>query len=110
MQSENAFEERRKKEMTAEEKRLWEEFLSPYPVRFFRQKRIGKYSADFYCSGAGLVVLLEDEMERDIDRIAFLKRCGLTVLCISDHDINGNFREVCRFIHERVQQVIAERL
>ena len=37
-----------RKEMTREERRLWYDFLRSYPVRFSRQKVLGKYIADFY--------------------------------------------------------------
>jgi len=34
--------------MTKEERHLWYDFLRSYPVRFSRQKVLGKYIADFY--------------------------------------------------------------
>ena len=36
-----------RKEMTKEERHLWYDFLRSYPVRFSRQKVLGKYIADF---------------------------------------------------------------
>ena len=44
-----------RKEMTKEERHLWYDFLKAYPVRFFRQKVLGKYIADFYSAQAKLV-------------------------------------------------------
>ena len=44
-----------RKEMTKEERHLWYDFLRSYPVRFSRQKVLGKYIADFYCAEAKLV-------------------------------------------------------
>ena len=35
-----------RKEMTKEERHLWYDFLRTYPVRFSRQKVLGKYIAD----------------------------------------------------------------
>ena len=35
-------------EMTKEERHLWYDFLRTYPIRFSRQKVLGKYIADFY--------------------------------------------------------------
>ena len=35
-----------RKEMTKEERHLWYDFLRSYPVRFSRQKVLGKYIAD----------------------------------------------------------------
>ena len=45
-----------RKTMTKQEKRLWYEFLRKYPVKFYRQRSIDYFIADFYCSAARLVV------------------------------------------------------
>ena len=45
--------------MTKEEKHLWYDFLKDYPKRFLRQKIIGKYIVDFYCSAAKIVIELD---------------------------------------------------
>ena len=45
-----------RREMTKEERRLWYEFLRGYPIRFQRQKILGRYIADYYCEQAKLVV------------------------------------------------------
>ena len=39
-----------RKKMTKEERHLWYDFLRGYPVRFLRQKVIGKFIVDFYCA------------------------------------------------------------
>ena len=41
-----------RKEMTKEERRLWYDFLRSYPVRFSRQKVLGKYIVDFLQCGS----------------------------------------------------------
>ena len=45
-----------RKNMTKEEKHLWYDFLRTYPIRFSRQKVLGKYITDFYCAEAKLIV------------------------------------------------------
>ena len=45
--------------MTKEEKHLWYDFLCTYPIRFSRQKVLGKHIADFYCAKAKLVIELD---------------------------------------------------
>ena len=45
--------------MTKEEKHLWYDFLRTYPIRFLRQKVLGRYIADFYCTEAKLVIELD---------------------------------------------------
>ena len=49
-----------RKNMTKEERHLWYDFLRTYPVRFSRQKILGKYIADFYCAKAKLIIELDD--------------------------------------------------
>ena len=46
-----------RKNMTKEERRLWYDFLRDYPVRFSRQKVLGRYIADFYSAEAKLIRL-----------------------------------------------------
>ena len=48
-----------RKEMTKEERHLWYDFLRCYPVRFSRQKVLGKYIADFYSADAKPVIELD---------------------------------------------------
>lgn len=48
-----------RREMTKEERHLWYDFLRQYPIRFYRQKVLGKYIADFYCAAAKLVIELD---------------------------------------------------
>ena len=68
-----------RKEMTKEERHLWYDFLRSYPVRFSRQKVLGKYIADFYCAEAKLVIELDGSqhyedrnVKKDTDHTAFL--------------------------------------
>ena len=45
-----------RKNITKEERRLWYDFLRDYPVRFTRQKILGKYIVDFYCAKGKIVI------------------------------------------------------
>ena len=45
--------------MTRQEKHLWYDFLRSYPIKFYRQRPIGNYIVDFYCSEAHLVIELD---------------------------------------------------
>lgn len=44
---------------TKQENHLWYEFLKKHPLRFNRQRIIGEYIADFYCSKVNLVIELD---------------------------------------------------
>ena len=48
-----------RKDATEQEKCLWYKYLSQYPIRFQRQKTIGRFIADFYCAKAKLVIELD---------------------------------------------------
>ena len=103
-----------RKNMTKEEKHLWYDFLSKYPVRFFRQKVLGKYIADFYCAKAKLVIELdgsghytENGKQYDQKRTEFLQEYGLKVIRIPNNEIHRNFRGVCRYIDRNVEETIA---
>ena len=102
-----------RKNMTKEENHLWYDFLRSYPVRFSRQKVLGRYIADFYCKEANLVIELDgsghysDEGRvYDEERTAFLEGYGLTVIRISNVEINKNFRGVCEYIDMLVTRSI----
>ena len=102
-----------RKDMTKEDRHLWYDFLRSYPVRFSRQKVLGKYIADFYCAQARLVIELDgsqhyEEVERDAQRTAFLEGYGLKVIRIPNNEVNGNFRGVCEQIDAAVRQSLSQ--
>ena len=43
------------------ERKLWYEFLRVLPVKFTRQKPLGSYIADFYCSARKLVIEIDGD-------------------------------------------------
>ncbi|MBQ9168235.1 MAG: endonuclease domain-containing protein [Oscillospiraceae bacterium] len=104
-----------RKEMTKEERHLWYDFLRSYPVRFSRQKVLGKYIVDFYSAEARLVIELdgsqhyEDQnITKDTQRTAFLEAYGLKVLRISNNEVARNFRGVCEYIDATVTQSLSQ--
>ena len=104
-----------RKNMTKEERHLWYDFLRAYPVKFLRQKILGKYIVDFYCSAAKLIVELdgsqhyEDKpMEYDKERTAYLEQYGVRVLRIPNNEVNQNFLGVCEYIDLAVRQSLSQ--
>jgi len=104
-----------RKEMTKEERHLWYDFLRNYPVRFLRQKILGKYIVDFYCAEAKLVIELDGSqhfesctVEKDSLRTAFLKSYGLAVIRIPNNEVNQNFQSVCEYIDIAVKQSLSQ--
>ena len=99
--------------MTAEEKHLWYDFLSAYPIRFSRQKVLGKYIVDFYCPQAKLVIELdgsqhytEKGLREDSERTEFLEQYGLQILRIKNRRVRDNFKRVC----EEINAIVISRL
>ena len=104
-----------RKEMTREERHLWYDFLRSYPVRFSRQKVLGKYIADFYSAEAKLVIELDGSqhydvtsMAKDAERTAFLEGYGLKVIRIPNNEVSRNFRGVCEYIDTAVRQSLSQ--
>ena len=101
--------------MTKEEKHFWYDFLKSYPVRFSRQKVLGKYIVDFYSAEAKLIIELdgsghytEEGMNYDSERTAFLEQYGLKVIRIPNIEINQNFEGVCEYIDITVKQSLSQ--
>ena len=104
-----------RREMTKEERKLWFQFLRNYPVRFYRQKVLGRYIADFYCAKAGLVVELDGSQhyeelgqEKDAARTRYLEGYDLKVLRIANNQVTENFESVCTYIDWIVKQRIKD--
>ena len=104
-----------RKNMTKEERHLWYDFLRNHPVRFSRQKILGKYIADFYSAEANLVIELdgsqhyEDSVKtKDAERTAFIEAYDLKVIRIPNNEISKNFRSVCEYIDAEVIQSLSQ--
>ena len=100
-----------RREQTPQEKRLWYEYLSSYPVRFNRQKVIGNYIVDFYCRKVNLVIELDggqhyekEALEYDEKRTQYLTDLGIRVLRFTNTDIQKHLDEVCRVIDAVVKE------
>ncbi len=101
-----------RKEMTAAEKILWHHLrgqkLSAFKSR--RQQVIDGFIVDFYCHSAGLVIEVDGQMhegreEYDAERSLVLARRNLSVLRVSNPDVNNNLSNVLRRVLERRQQL-----
>ncbi len=104
-----------RKHATRHENHLWYDFLRTYPVRFQRQKTIGRFVVDFYCDAAKLVVELdgsqhytEEGMRKDAQRTAVLTEYGIQILRFSNLDIDRNFSGVCTLIDDTVKEIIVQ--
>ena len=104
-----------RKNMTKEERYLWYDFLRGYPLKFTRQKVLGKYIADCYCARANIVIELDgsqhyedDGPSNDEKRTAYLEQYEIKVIRISNLDILKNFEGVCMYIDNAVKQSLSQ--
>ena len=74
-----------RKEMTRQERHLWYDFLQKHRCKWYKQKPIGRYIADFYCGRIKLIVELdgsqhyeEKQVEYDERRTEYFKNLGIT--------------------------------
>ena len=89
-------------ESTLSEILLWEELKTRKMLgyKFLRQKPIGNYIVDFYCSELKLVIEIdgdthtEDTFEKDMIRQKWLESMGLTVLRFCDLEVKKDMDNV----------------
>ena len=89
--------------MTNAERMLWSKIrrkqLKGY--QFYRQRIIGNFIVDFYCSKTRLIIELdggqhygEEGMRKDKKRDAYLKNIGLKIVRFSDREVFENLNGV----------------
>lgn len=95
-----------RKNMTPQERRLWYCFLRNHPLKFYRQRPIGGYIADFYCRKLRLVIEIDgsqhnidETIEYDRVRTEYMNSLGLNVIRFSNRDIDDKFSSVCEKIN-----------
>ena len=98
-----------RRSMTAEERRLWYDFLKNLPVTVNRQKPIGPYIADFYVHAANLAIELdgsqhyeEEGPEYDRRRDDYFLSLGIKVLRYPNNEARENFAGVCANIASHI--------
>ena len=98
-----------RRNMTAEERHLWYDFLKKLPVPVKRQKNIGNYILDFYIPSAKLAIEIDgwqhklaENREEDRIRDEFLNGLGITVVRFTNDDIRNRFQAVAKDIMKRL--------
>ena len=96
-----------RRDLSPAERKLWYEFLSGLPHKFTRQKPLGRYVADFYCSKKRLVIEVdgdshfhESATERDAARTAALAAYGIRVIRFTNAEVMQQFEAVCMQIEK----------
>ena len=101
--------------MTKQEKHIWYDFLRKYPIKIYRQRSIGRYIVDFYCSKAHLVIEIDgsqhytkEGLAYDEKRTAALEMYKLKVIRFSNREIDEQFERVCWEIDQVIKAQIAQ--
>jgi very-short-patch-repair endonuclease len=96
---------------TPAEKKLWYEFLRDLPQKFTRQKPLGRYVGDFYCSRHRLVVELDGDshytdraQSYDDARTSALELHGTRVIRFTNLDVLQNFDAVCAAVLRALEE------
>ena len=104
-----------RKNMTPQERKLWYQYLRTYPIKFYRQRPVGPYIADFYCSQAKLVIELDGSQHYTVEGEAYdtlrsqrLQQLQLQILRISNRDIDETFAAVCDGIDQAVKRGLGQ--
>jgi len=98
-----------RRDPTPAEKKLWFEFLREQPEKFTRQKPLGRFIADFYCSAHRLVVEVDGDSHfradghRDAARTAALQALGVRVIRFTNEDVMQRFEGVCMEIRRALR-------
>lgn len=102
-----------RKRMTPQEKKLWYNFLRTYPVKIYRQRVIAGFIVDFYCAPAKLVIEVDgtyhkepESSARDQERTAVLQTLGLSVVRLTNREIDHQFLKVCSYLHHELQAAL----
>ena len=101
-----------RKNMTPQERKLWYDYLRNYPVNFLKQKVIGNYIVDFYCSKAKLAVEIDGECHNFLNksdekiRINQINEFNIEIIKISNYYVDNNFIECCEYIDKKVKERI----
>ena len=95
--------------MTAEEKKLWYEFLKKLPMDVKRQHPIEGYIVDFYIPSAKIVIEIDgtqhesaENAKADAERDEVLNSWGIEVMRFSNRRINKSFYSVTCEILEKL--------
>ncbi len=95
---------------TKAETKIWREILRMRQFaqyKFLRQKPIGGYIVDFYCSELRLVIEIDGDshaetVEYDLERTRFLNALGLQVIRYTNDEIVHNIEGVYDDLNQRI--------
>ena len=98
-----------RKKMTPYERKLWYDFFIKLPIKIYRQRTIGGYILDFYCSEKRIAIEIDGsqhyeviDKEKDKKRTEYLKSLNITVFRYTNYEIFTNFEGVCEDLRRKL--------
>jgi very-short-patch-repair endonuclease len=95
-----------RKNPTPAERKLWQDYLRPLPVRTLRQRPIAHFIVDFYCAALRLVIevdgdghFTEEGRAYDAERSRILEGYGLRIVRFTNREVLEDFAGVCQRIN-----------
>ena len=96
-----------RKNMTPAERKLWNECLSLLGIRVYRQRPIGNFIVDFYCSSRKLVIEVDGDSHTpkpakiyDQERTNVFNGYGLQVVRFTNREVLTELEGVCLKVAE----------
>jgi very-short-patch-repair endonuclease len=97
--------------LTKAEKIVWYDYLKNHKHKFLRQKPIGNFITDFYCSKLKLVIEIDGEShvgeineQYDKERTDYLENCGLKILRYWNDDVVSGLWVVVEMIEKEIKK------
>lgn len=96
-----------KKDLTAEEKQIWD-FIKDrklYNLKFKKQTEIGKYTANFYCPEIEFIIEIDNNkhtIKYEKTRTEYFQSLGVTSLRFTSSEIKSDLEEILKKIEDAV--------
>ena len=101
-----------RKNPTAAEKMLWQEYLRTFQFRVLRQRPIDNFIVDFYCADLKLVIEIDGDSHfteqgesYDEERTKILEDYGLRVIRFTNYEVINQFKLVCQQIQRFIKDL-----
>ncbi len=96
-----------KKDLTAEEKQIWNYIKDRklYNLKFKKQTEIGKYTANFYCPEIEFMIEIDNgkhTIKYEKTRTEYLQSVGIIDLRFTSSEIKSNLNEILQRIETAV--------
>lgn len=99
-----------KKDLTAEEKQIWDYIKDRklYNLKFKKETEIGKYTANFYCPEIEFIIEIDNNkhtIKYEKTREEYFRSIGVTSLRFTSSEIKSDLNEILKKIEATVSNL-----